>query len=215
MKLRTHYVFSTGLLTFLDSVLFHEYFYYALILSGMVSVIGNSLIDRIGHKEVATRYGYIPVRTPLTHTIPRSVVWGIVSIIPVFILLLIYYGFSYHEYYFSLSNKVLMLILLNGELLGPPTCFLMYLRKGEFTLKGTVDGGGLHWPTSPMITVCPYTFISIILCSFMIKCRDLALNHLLVGHGTPSSPTARGSHLRNHSHPFGHSPHQRERSSLY
>ncbi|WP_198968337.1 DUF1286 domain-containing protein, partial [Saccharolobus islandicus] len=26
MKLRTHYIFSTGLLTFLDSVLFHEYF---------------------------------------------------------------------------------------------------------------------------------------------------------------------------------------------
>jgi len=36
----------------------------------------------------------------------------------------------------------------------------------------------------------------------MIECRDLALNHLLaVGHGTP---TARGSHLRNHSHPFAH-----------
>jgi hypothetical protein len=30
-----------------------------------------------------------------------------------------------------------------------------------------------------IITVCPYTFISIILCSIMIECRDLALNHLL------------------------------------
>ncbi|MFP3234595.1 MAG: hypothetical protein RXR08_13365, partial [Sulfolobaceae archaeon] len=27
------------------------------------------------------------------------------------------------------------------------------------------------------LTVCPYTFISIILCSFMVECRDLALNH--------------------------------------
>ncbi|WP_198968350.1 DUF1286 domain-containing protein, partial [Saccharolobus islandicus] len=26
VRLRTHYIFSTGLLTFLDSVLFHEYF---------------------------------------------------------------------------------------------------------------------------------------------------------------------------------------------
>ncbi|WP_016732301.1 DUF1286 domain-containing protein [Saccharolobus islandicus] len=136
MKLRTHYIFSTGLLTFLDSVLFHEYFYYALILSGMVSVIGNSLIDRIGHKEVATRYGYIPVRTPLTHTIPRSVVWGIVSIIPVFILLLIYYGFSYHEYYFSLSNKVVLLMLLNGVVVGPSHMLLdVFTERGIYVKK--------------------------------------------------------------------------------
>ena len=132
VRLRTHYIFSTGLLTLLDSVLFHEYFYYALILSGIVSVIGNSLIDRIGHKEIATGYGYIPVRTPLTHTIPRSVVWGIVSVVPVFILLLIYYnGFSYHEYYFSLSNKVVLLILLNGVVVGPSHLFL-----DEFTERG-------------------------------------------------------------------------------
>ncbi|ADX81872.1 DUF1286 domain-containing protein [Saccharolobus islandicus] len=137
MKLRTHYIFSTGLLTLLDSVLFHEYFYYALILSGMVSVIGNSLIDRIGHKEIATRYGYIPVRTPLTHTIPRSVVWGIVSVVPVFILLLIYYyGFSYHEYYFSLSNKVLLLILLNGVVVGPSHMLLdVFTERGIYVKK--------------------------------------------------------------------------------
>ncbi|WCM36777.1 DUF1286 domain-containing protein [Sulfolobus islandicus] len=137
MKLRTHYIFSTGLLTLLDSVLFHEYFYYALILSGMVSVIGNSLIDRIGHKEIATRYGYIPVRTPLTHTIPRSVVWGVVSVVPVFILLLIYYyGFSYHEYYFSLSNKVLLLILLNGVVVGPSHMLLdVFTERGIYVKK--------------------------------------------------------------------------------
>ncbi|AYN75599.1 DUF1286 domain-containing protein [Saccharolobus solfataricus] len=137
MKLRTHYIFSTGLLTLLDSVLFHEYFYYALILSGIVSVIGNSLIDRIGHKEIATRYGYIPVRTPLTHTIPRSVVWGIVSVVPVFILLLIYYyGFSYHEYYFSLSNKVVLLILLNGVVVGPSHLFLdVFTERGIYVKK--------------------------------------------------------------------------------
>jgi hypothetical protein len=27
------------------------------------------------------------------------------------------------------------------------------------------------------LSVCPYTFISLILCSIMIECRDLALNH--------------------------------------
>ena len=39
-------------------------------------MLGNSLIDRLGHKEIQTRRGLIPVRTPLTHTLPRSVLWG-------------------------------------------------------------------------------------------------------------------------------------------
>ncbi|QXJ27133.1 putative integral membrane protein [Saccharolobus shibatae B12] len=135
MKLRTHYIFSTGLLTLLDSVLFHEYFYYTLLFSGIVSVIGNSLIDRIGHKEITTRYGYIPVRTPLTHTIPRSVIWGIASVVPVLIPLLIY-GFSYHEYYFSLNNKVVLLTLLNGLVVGPSHMLLdVFTERGIYVKK--------------------------------------------------------------------------------
>ncbi|MEM0113662.1 MAG: DUF1286 domain-containing protein [Metallosphaera sp.] len=135
MKLRTHYIFSTGLLSLLDSVLFHEYFYYTLLLSGIVSVIGNSLIDRIGHKEITTRYGYIPVRTPLTHTIPRSVIWGIISVVPILIPLLIY-GFSYHEYYFSLNNKVALLTLLNGVIIGPSHMLLdVFTERGIYVKK--------------------------------------------------------------------------------
>ncbi|QXJ27425.1 putative integral membrane protein [Saccharolobus shibatae B12] len=137
MKLRTHYIFSTGLLSLLDSVLFHEYFYYTLIFSGIVSVIGNSLIDRIGHKEITTRYGYIPVRTPLTHTIPRSIAWGIISVVPILIPLLIYYyGFSYHEYYFSLNNKVVLLTLLNGVIVGPSHMLLdVFTERGIYVKK--------------------------------------------------------------------------------
>jgi hypothetical protein len=71
MKLVTHYVFSTGLLTLLSS--FFLNFYTAFFLSSVVAVLGNSLIDRLGHK---TGRGLIPVRTPLTHTLPRSVLWG-------------------------------------------------------------------------------------------------------------------------------------------
>ncbi|QXJ30736.1 DUF1286 domain-containing protein [Saccharolobus shibatae] len=135
MKLRTHYVFSTGLLTLLDSVLFHEYFYYTLLFSGIVSVIGNSLIDRIGHKEITTRYGYIPVRTPLTHTIPRSIAWGIISVVPILILLLIY-GFNYHEYYSSLNNKVALLTLLNGVIIGPSHMLLdVFTERGIYVKK--------------------------------------------------------------------------------
>ena len=46
---------------------------YSFFLSSAVAVLGNSLIDRLGHK---TGRGLIPVRTPLTHTLPRSVLWG-------------------------------------------------------------------------------------------------------------------------------------------
>ena len=44
------------------------------------------------------------------------------------------------------------------------------------------------------MTVYPYTFISIILCSFMIECRNLALNHLLQVGGSWDSfePNGKG-----------------------
>ena len=42
------------------------------------------------------------------------------------------------------------------------------------------------------ITVRPYTFISIILCSFMIECRDLALNHLPGGSWDSFEPNGTG-----------------------
>jgi len=52
-------------------------------------------------------------------------------------------------------------------------------------------------------TVCPYTFISLILCSIMI---EQGLSPQPLGGSWDSSPTAFGSHPRN-SHPFGQSPH--------
>ena len=47
-----------------------------------------------------------------------------------------------------------------------------YFTRGE---DGSTKNG------NTLSTVCPYTFISFILCSFMTECRDLALNHLLGG----------------------------------
>jgi len=44
-------------------------------------------------------------------------------------------------------------------------------------------------------TVCPYTIISFILCSFMIECRDLALNHLLTVGGSWDSLEPNGTGL--------------------
>ncbi|WP_370685226.1 DUF1286 domain-containing protein [Sulfuracidifex tepidarius] len=78
MKLRTHFVFSVGLLVLVSSFVFSS-FYFSLLVSSFISVLGNSVIDKLGHREVLTRRGQVPVRTPLTHTLPRSVFWVLSS----------------------------------------------------------------------------------------------------------------------------------------
>ncbi|QGR18626.1 DUF1286 domain-containing protein [Stygiolobus azoricus] len=108
MKLQTHYVFSLGLLTFLDTLLVHH-FYTSLFFSGVVSVLGNTLIDRLGH-EVRSVYGKeIIKRTPLTHTLPRSVIWGF---IPALLLSLLYYYI--YEYVSEELLSLALVSLLNG-----------------------------------------------------------------------------------------------------
>ncbi|MFP3205492.1 MAG: hypothetical protein RXS23_08875, partial [Metallosphaera yellowstonensis] len=56
-----------------------------------------------------------------------------------------------------------------------------------------------HNPSPSLISiscsVCPYTIISFILSSFMIECRDLALNHLLKVGGSWDSFEPNGTGL--------------------
>ncbi|ACP35712.1 Protein of unknown function DUF1286 [Sulfolobus islandicus L.S.2.15] len=120
MKLVTHYVFSTGLLTLLSS--FFLSFYTAFFFSSVIAVLGNTLIDRLGHKEIQTRRGLIPVRTPLTHTLPRSVVWGFIPALG--LSLLFYYAYHY------LSEELLLLVLVS--LLNGPSHMLL----DAFTERG-------------------------------------------------------------------------------
>ena len=71
MKLRTHYVFSLGLLFLVDSLMVDSPF-YLLILTGIISIVANNVIDFIGH-EIKGKY---ISRTPRTHTLPRSIGWS-------------------------------------------------------------------------------------------------------------------------------------------
>ncbi|WP_338598500.1 DUF1286 domain-containing protein [Sulfolobus tengchongensis] len=133
MLLRTHYIFSIGLLALVDSILSHEYFYYILIVAGIVSVIANTLIDRIGHKEIITRYGYIPVRTPLTHTWFRSIVWGLLSITPI-IALLAFYDYESHNFIYDTS--LLFIIVIDGLIVGPSHMLLdVFTERGIYVKK--------------------------------------------------------------------------------
>jgi membrane-bound metal-dependent hydrolase YbcI (DUF457 family) len=119
MRLITHYVFSTGLLTLLSS--FFLNFYTAFFLSSIIAVLGNSLIDRLGH----TRRGLIPVRTPLTHTLPRSAVWGF---IPALVLTLLYY--------YVYPSKELVFLTLVSLLNGPSHMLLdVFTERGIYVKR--------------------------------------------------------------------------------
>lgn len=123
MKLLTHYVFSMGLLTLLLA-LGRNPFPESLFLALIMSVTGNLIIDGLGHEE---RRGYVR-RTPLTHTIPRSIFWG--ELPGIAIIILLYY----------LSGRVIELIyveiILSSLLMGPSHMILdIFTERGIFVKR--------------------------------------------------------------------------------
>jgi len=123
MKLRTHYVFSLGLLFLVDSLIVDSSF-YLLILTGIISVVANNVIDFLGH-EIKGKY---IARTPRTHTLPRSIGWGLLVTLPIAVIL--YY--LYPDYY------LLYAIVLDGLIVG-----LSHMLLDIFTERGIyhkVDG---------------------------------------------------------------------------
>ena len=126
MKLQAHYVFSTGLLTFFGTLLTHH-FYTSLFFSGVVAILGNTLIDRFGH-EIRSVYGReIVRRTPLTHTLPRSAVWGF---IPALVLILLYY------YVYNYADEELLFLALVSLLNGPSHMLLdVFTERGIYVKR--------------------------------------------------------------------------------
>ncbi|ARM77087.1 DUF1286 domain-containing protein [Acidianus manzaensis] len=133
MKLRSHYIFSTGLLALFNSMIIHE-FYINLFISSIISVISNSLIDRIGHE---IKGPYI-ARSPRTHTIPRSIIWGIIpSIIlivisEILVTIIFETDYSFETYF--------VCIFLDGIIVGPSHMLLdVFTEKGIYVKKNN------HW----------------------------------------------------------------------
>jgi len=50
-----------------------------IVIAGVISVMANNVIDYLGH-EIKGEY---ISRTPLTHTIPRSMGWGLLASVPI------------------------------------------------------------------------------------------------------------------------------------
>ncbi len=123
MKLTTHYIFSTGIITAID--VYFTAFYKAFLIALAISLLANAIIDKFGHKRRYTKYGKIPVRTPVTHTFSRSILWGLfasmIMIIP-----------FYMESYISIIG----IIMLSGLVVGPTHMFLdSFTGAGIFIKK--------------------------------------------------------------------------------
>jgi vacuolar-type H+-ATPase subunit I/STV1 len=93
----------------------------------VVAVLGNTLIDRFGH-EIRSVYGReIVRRTPLTHTLPRSAVWGS---IPALVLTLLYY------YVYNYLSKELVFLTLVSLLNGPSHMLLdVFTERGIYVKR--------------------------------------------------------------------------------
>jgi Protein of unknown function (DUF1286). len=135
MLLRTHYVFSTGILTFLGSLITRDPF-STLIFAGIVSVLANSLIDRLGHEMVWIEGKHLPRRTPLTHTWFRSILWG--SLVTAAVTLLAYFALNstYYHYSYLQLRELFSLAVIYGVLVGPTHMFLdVFTERGIYVKR--------------------------------------------------------------------------------
>ena len=136
MKLNTHYIFSAGLISLILTLVGKISFSDILLISLFVSFLGNTLIDRVGHEWVMTKYGEIPRRTPLTHTVPRSIAWGFVTVLPFIILIfLLHYNYIRISVDFNYTKYVFPLII-SGIIVGPSHMFLdVFTENGIYVKK--------------------------------------------------------------------------------
>ena len=125
MRLSTHYIFSAGLISLALMLTKELSFTEVLAISFFVSFIGNKIIDGLGH-EIANYNGKTyPRRTPLTHTVPRSVAWGLITVLPIIATL----------YYFNMIPLFLP-VLIAGLIVGPSHMFLdIFTEAGIYAKK--------------------------------------------------------------------------------
>ena len=129
MKIKTHNIFTIGILTAVGAFLTMPVF--SFLFASFITIISNQLIDTLGHEK--NKDGY-PVRTPLTHTLFRSILWGL---IPALIALLFFHILLKHTQIFKNINaiNVSILIFLQGILSGPLHLALDYITEGGVFVK--------------------------------------------------------------------------------
>ena len=184
MKLRTHYIFSWGLISLVFSLLSKyglfnilsnvisslfgvnppntlpdpsnytftlllllnnlvmTFLFNFIVMAFIISYLGNRIVDGFGHKRVQSNKGEMLVRTQRTHTVPRSIAWGLLSTLPflAYLLVISYFFSTYLKspsdflHYFVLVNIVPAIIA--GIIVGPSHMLLdVFTEKGIYTKK--------------------------------------------------------------------------------
>lgn len=132
MKMYTHFLFSMGLILLVLSLFFKVDFFNEFAIALSISYIGNSLIDLVGHKEVIKESKEMLVRTPTSHTFPRSVAWGVLSSSPILTFVVLF-----SHYYLDLDSYTLFSyiasVIIGGIIVGPSHMLLdVFTQKGIF-----------------------------------------------------------------------------------
>ena len=150
MKLKTHNIFTIGILTAIGSFFTNPI--TSLISASLLSLIANQIIDTFGHKRVYKNKilglslkrinrrkrknnndddSYL-VRTPLTHTLIRSIFWGMIPAVILFLL----FGSLDKLPALHLNGYQPYWILLQGIFAGPlHMCLDMITEDGIFRHK--------------------------------------------------------------------------------
>jgi hypothetical protein len=109
MKLKTHDIFSAGVLTALGLILTNPV--NSLTTACILSFVGNGAIDKFGHKKNGAG---IPIRTYKTHSFIRSVIYGFLPALFVFLAA----KYLYLNGFVNLPANIDW-ILLQGIFIGP------------------------------------------------------------------------------------------------
>jgi len=124
MKLTTHNIFTIGVLTAIGLTLTSPV--NSLITACILSVIGNGVIDKFGHKKNGMG---MPVRTFATHSFLRGTIWGFLPA-----------TFLYIAARFAWTAQILPYahpywILLQGLFVGPLHLAIDIITEGGIFIK--------------------------------------------------------------------------------
>ena len=125
MKLKTHNLFSAGILTAIGIIFTSPV--NAVISASIMSVSGNTIIDSFGHRINGKG---IPVRTYKTHSLLRSVIYGFMPALIMFA--------AAKELYQSGIRQIpsnLYWILIQGLFVGPLHLCMDVITEGGIFIK--------------------------------------------------------------------------------
>jgi len=122
MKLITHYIFTTGILTLINSLFIPVF--YAFLYAFIISITINFVIDRFGHKIINKRH----IRIKRTHSVDNSIFVGLLLSLTLITL---------NEYYYNaiIINNEIISIFIDGLIAGPSHLFLDAFTCGGIFVK--------------------------------------------------------------------------------